>query len=175
MHFSIAHSFIGFIAIVLLTSPTTSASDLLPFPSIIVGYQSWSECDQNVYTAVTNGVNVVIWFAAGLSSDSDGNAQMAGGPDFDCVEEKILTLNNMGFDRTKVKHLIRIGGWDSSHPDTTHTADEYYEALLKFNRKMSNGELMFDGLDWDLEGNDSLTSEWNIFTKDCLELMADLR
>ena len=89
---------------VALLLTLSSASDLLPFPSIIVGYQSWSECDDHVFTAVTNGVNVIIWFAAGLSSDADGNAQMAGGPDLDCVENKILLLNNMGYDRTKVKH-----------------------------------------------------------------------
>ena len=65
----------------------------------------------------------------------------------------------MGFGRDKVKHLISIGGWDAAHPDTTHTAEEYFTAWESF----SDG--LYDGLDWDLEGNDNLQSEWNYFSK----------
>mmetsp|Transcript_104297 Transcript_104297/g.300636 ORF Transcript_104297/g.300636 Transcript_104297/m.300636 type:complete len:362 (-) Transcript_104297:219-1304(-) len=137
------------------------------FPYLMAAYQSWGECDDNVYTTVQNGANVIIWFATNLASDEDGNAAITGGPNRDCVVEKINTLESMGFGRDKVKHLISIGGWDAAHPDTTHTAEEYFTAWESF----SDG--LYDGLDWDLEGNDNLQSEWNYFSKPCLELMAD--
>ena len=41
-----------------------------------------------------------------------------------------------------------VGGWDASHPDTSHTASEYFTAFETF----SNG--LYDGMDWDLEGNE---------------------
>ena len=146
-------------------------------PSIIVGYQSWSECDDNVYTAVENGVNVVIWFAVGMGVDPANNntAYIGGGPNLTCVDEKISKLNSMGFDRSKIKHLVSVGGWDSGHPDTQFSADEYYAAWLIFNQPLSNNpnELLFDGFDWDLEGNDDLQSPINYYTKECLVLMAE--
>ncbi|GMI42625.1 hypothetical protein TrCOL_g4590 [Triparma columacea] len=140
----------------------------VPFDKILVAYQSWSECDNATITAVENGVNVVIWFATNLDSDEEGNAVLTGGPNHTCVEGKIAQLAGMGYGRDKVKHLISVGGWDAPHPDTSNTAEEYAEAFEVF----SGG--LFDGLDWDLEGNDSLTAKWNYFSKECLELMADL-
>ena len=80
----------------------------------MAAYQSWSECDDNVYATVQNGANIIIWFAAGLTSDAEGNAQISGGPSRECVIDKINTLESMGFGRDKVKHLISIGGWDAA-------------------------------------------------------------
>lgn len=135
---------------------------------LVVAYQSWSECDDKVLDAVQSGVNVVIWFATNLESADDGSALMAGGPNRTCVQEKIEALEELGYGRDKVTHLISVGGWDASHPDTSNTAEEYFEAFEKF----SDG--LYDGLDWDLEGNDSLTSQLNYFSKECLLLMGDL-
>lgn len=156
------------LATLALFSSIDAASNV-PFDNLMVAYQSWGECDDSVYTAVENGVNVVIWFATNLKSDDDsGKAALIGGPNHECVAEKIGYLTAMGYGREKVKHLISVGGWDAPHPDTTHTAEEYAEAFNLF----SDG--LFDGLDWDLEGNDSLTSSANYFSKESLTLMADL-
>ena len=203
-----------------MASKASNMASNLPFEKFMVAYQSWSECDENVFTAVEKGVNVVIWFATNLVSDSDGNAAMVGGPNRTCVEDKIAQLGDMGYGG--VKHLISVGGWDASHPNTTHSgeskrgakrrasnaisshencalvlsykrhllrnqrsnphpsfqpfsrfasliaAEEYAEAFETF----SDG--LYDGLDWDLEGNDALTSPWNYFSRPCLDLMADL-
>jgi hypothetical protein len=140
----------------------------IPFENILVAYQSWSECDNATITAVESGVNVIIWFATNLETDEEGNAALQGGPNHTCVEGMIGKLSDMGYGRDKVKHLISVGGWDAPHPDTSNSAEEYAEAFEVF----SDG--LFDGLDWDLEGNDSLTAEWNYFSKECLDLMANL-
>jgi len=151
----------------LLLPFSLAAPSNLPFPTVLVAYQSWSECDDNVITHVQSGVNVVIWFATNLIS-VNGTAVMSGGPNRTCVEQKISTLDSMGYGRDKVKHLISVGGWDAPHPTTTHTAAEYKAAFETF----SDG--LYDGLDWDLEGNDNLLSTNNYFSRDCLLLMGDL-
>jgi len=136
--------------------------------NLLVAYQSWSECDDAVLTHVQNGANVVIWFAVNLHADESGGPSISGGPNRTCVEEMIVKLDDLGFGRDDVTHLISVGGWDSPHPDTTFTAEQYAEAFETF----SGG--LYDGLDWDLEGNDSLTAPSNFFSADCLRLMADL-
>ncbi|GMH85926.1 hypothetical protein TrST_g9946 [Triparma strigata] len=153
--------------LLLLTALKPSFQSTLP-DKLVVAYQSWSECDDKVISAVQNGVNIVIWFAANLESSEDGSALMAGGPNRTCVEEKIGDLAQLGYGRDKVTHLISVGGWDASHPDTSNSAQEYFDAFEAF----SDG--LYDGLDWDLEGNDALTSQWNYFSKECLLLMGDL-
>ena len=131
----------------------------------MVAYQSWSECDNAVFNAVEKGANVIIWFAVNLDANDVGEATISGGPNRTCVEEKIDFLKKSGRD---VVHLISVGGWDASHPDTDFTAEEYFDAFQSF----SSG--LYDGLDWDLEGNDSLTSQWNYLSPACARLMADL-
>ncbi|GMI30141.1 hypothetical protein TeGR_g10554 [Tetraparma gracilis] len=135
---------------------------------LLVAYQSWSECDDSVIEVVEAGVNVVIWFATNLHSGPDGGALMSGGPNRTCVEEKVATLSSMGYTRDKVKHLISVGGWDAPHPETNHSAAEYKDAFIAF----SDG--LYDGLDWDLEGNDALASSNNFFSAECLRLMGEL-
>ena len=133
----------------------------------MVAYQSWSECDDNLYTAVENGVNVVIWFAVNLVADSEtGKATLSGGPNRTCVEEKQAKLDSNGYG--DVVHLISVGGWDAAHPDTSFSAEQYFEAFEAF----SDG--LYAGLDWDLEGNDNESSPNNFFTADCINLIGDL-
>lgn len=109
----------------LATSVERQAS-LLP-DNLMVAYQSWSECDDSVYTAVENGVNVVIWFAVNLAADETGAASLTGGPNRTCVEEKQAKLDSMGYGY--VVHLLSVGGWDAAHPDTSFSAEEYFEAF----------------------------------------------
>ena len=43
-----------------------------------------------------------------------------------------------------------------------------FQAWTEFNK-----DGLFDGLDWDLEGNDDLTSPWNVFSVACLNLAGE--
>lgn len=169
LSYSINHK-IGFKKSVLLDSeimairPENVCSMKLP-EKIIVGYANWNQCDDSLVEAVERGVNVLIWFSINLSVDADGNPLITNGPDLDCVrviQEKIRDKN------LSTIHLISIGGWNSPHPDTTNSAEDVYRHWVRW----SGG--LFDGFDWDIEGNDDRTSNFNHFTLPCLELMGEM-
>jgi hypothetical protein len=142
---------------------------------IIVGYANWNQCDESILEAVKNGVNVIIWFAINLSTDSTtGKPLITNGPNWYDVaimrnEIQELNLNTI--------HLISIGGWNSPHPDTTNNVIDVYNEFNRWNRQViSNKELNFngfDGFDWDIEGNDDMNSKYNTFSVDCINLMGE--
>lgn len=99
---------------------------------------------------------------------------MQGGPDLNCVAdivEKIRALDTP----EPVVHLMSIGGWNSPHPDTSHTAEAVFLALDRWNREVvarpERGWAGFDGWDWDLEGNDDVESPHNHFSIAVLDIM----
>ena len=129
---------------------------------LIVGYANWNQCDQQLVRAVEQGVNVLIWFAINLAVDSEGKPTITNGPDLTCVRDIIAQIKAKNLHTV---HLISIGGWNSPHPDTTNTVEKVYENWVKWNNDT------FDGFDWDIEGNDDITSPYNTFTQPCLDLM----
>ena len=75
-----------------------------------------------------------------------------------------------------VINLLSIGGWNSPHVNTHFTAEEYFQEWLNFNEKITNKEYDFygfDGIDWDIEGNDDMKSNINYFTYKELEIMGE--
>lgn len=53
----------------LLFFISISLSKTLP-NNLIVGYASWGECDDKIIKAVEDGVNILIWFAINLLTNS---------------------------------------------------------------------------------------------------------
>jgi len=48
-----------------------------------IGYASWGECDELIYEAVENGLNVVIWFSLDMSSNANyTKPEFKRGPNF---------------------------------------------------------------------------------------------
>ena len=137
-----------------------------------IGYASWSECDEKIFEAVQNGLNVVIWFALKMTANHDkSKPEFKGGPNYSDVAKMIKRFKHSNYS---VINLISIGGWNTSHPDTTFSAEEYYKEWIEFNKKISNKDLDFygfDGIDWDIEGNDNMSSNINHFTYKELDLM----
>jgi beta-galactosidase len=158
--------------------------------SVIVGYGSNV---QAVKRAVREGVNVVIWSFVDFRSDADGSvlaapsladqlepkdaarreqeeappsATVATNLDLAEVRRAIRELDEDGFRRTV--HLMSVGGWNGRHLDPNLSALDWYGAYRHYV-----GDL-FHGIDWDLEGNDDLSSPYNVFTLDCLDKMADI-
>ena len=93
----------------------------------------------------------------------------------------------MGYD--DVVHLASIGGWNAPHLPPGFTGTEFLEAFqsvnLQFcdtlvNSKENDNEKgkrschLWDGIDWDLEGNDDVNSPRNEFTKECLDAMGEM-
>ena len=137
-----------------------------------IGYASWHECDEKIFEAVKNGLNVVIWFSINMSSNSDGTKpEFTGGPDYAEVAKMIKRFKDSNY---QVINLISIGGWNSPHVNVAFTAEEYLEEWIEFNKRITKPEYDFygfDGIDWDIEGNDDFNSSINHFTFKELDLM----
>ena len=113
-----------------ITSSSSSCIDTkerrkLPPGKLIVGYANWNQCDEKILDAVQAGVNVVIWFSINLVVDKiTGLPTIENGPDYHCVAKMIQKIRQLDLPTT---HLISIGGWNSPHPDTTHSAETVFQ------------------------------------------------
>ena len=145
----------------------------LPRGALIAGYAP--RCDENVTRAVEQGVNVIYWFAASLLYDSaQGGAYVSyGGPDLDCIASLSLSLRARGLETS---HLLSVGGWDAPHVETNSSAAALHAAWRAWNRDVvarPGLERGFDGVDWDLEGNDDVASPYNFFTAAVLDAVGE--
>ena len=139
-----------------------------------IGYASWGECDEKIFEAVQNGLNVIIWFSVDMSASEDNKRPIfKRGPNYEDVAKMIKRFKDNNYS---VINLISIGGWNSPHVNTNFTAKEYFKEWLKFNEKISNNNYDFygfDGIDWDIEGNDNMESSINHFTYKELDIMGE--
>jgi hypothetical protein len=73
--------------------------------------------------------------------------------------------------------MLCIGGWDAPHPPANATASTVYDAWKTWNTQVvANGTAGFpgfDGLEWDIEGNDN-NPEYQIMSVDTLNFMGEL-
>lgn len=157
------------------SSSSTRRTASLP-DKLIVGYTNWNQCDESVLTAARAGVNVIVWFSINLSLDThSGQPVITNGPDWTCVARTAAILAAEGLPTT---HLISIGGWNSPHPALPpgpNAVEAVYAAWNHWNRAIAAQPHLnfpgFDGLDWDLEGNDDPLSPYNEFTVECLDFI----
>ena len=166
-------SFIFSIIFILIIILETHSREILP-EKLKIGYANWHECDEKIYEAVQNGLNVIIWFSVDMAANEDNTGPIfKGGPDYYCVGNMIKRFKDNGYS---VINLISIGGWNSPHVNTDFSAQEYLKAWIKFNDKISNKEngfKGFDGIDWDIEGNDNKQSSNNYFTYKELDIIGE--
>ena len=160
-------------------APATKRS--LPAGSLIVGYAT--ACDDangataKVLAEAEAGVNVIIWFASNLVKDATtGAARVAFGMNVTCIANVAATLRAR---RLPTAHLLSVGGWDAPHPNTSFSGAAWFEAWHAWNTgpavsRPSLGWHGFDGIDWDLEGNDNVNSTWNHFTTAGMALVGDM-
>jgi chitinase len=89
-------------------------------------------------------------------------------PDFDCVATTANTLAAEGLNTT---HMISIGGWGSPHPAITNDPEAVYANWKDWNENTvaRNGWPGFDGLDWDLEGVNTIDDPDNTITTACMD------
>ena len=139
-----------------------------------IGYASWGECDEKIFEAVQNGLNVIIWFSVDMSASEDNKKPVfKRGPNYEDVAKMIKRFKDNNYS---VINLMSIGGWNSPHVNTNFTAEEYFEEWVKFNEKISNklyDFYGFDGIDWDIEGHDNMESSINHFTYKELDIMGE--
>ncbi len=143
---------------------------------IIIGYAhdaKSGKADQ----AILDGINVIIWSFVHL--DVDGTSvttdqqqqqqqKIRGTIRTDLDLESIRTIRNK-YDH--VVHLAAFGGWNGPHPPPyIMSGKEWCQVFLKFNQDHGN---IFDGIDWDYEGHDDISSPTSRFTLDTLDIMVD--
>lgn len=139
--------------------------------TVLIGYGSDVSA---VRRAVHSGVNVVIWAFVDIrhkssSLDVDKRRSLAtlaaivSKLDLDAIRDLRHELKNDGY--SDVVHLMSVGGWNGPHLDAEVSSVEWYTT---FKEELG---VFFDGIDWDLEGNDDLSSPYNEFTVQCLQKM----
>jgi hypothetical protein len=89
------------------------------------------------------------------------------------VFRKVAAMRTRGLD--DVVHLVSIGGWNSPHPDTRFTAEQWWAEWARWNKdevaRPAMGWEGFAGFDWDIEGNDDGAHHGNVFSLASLDLM----
>ena len=122
---------------------------------------------QKIIQAVENGVNVIQWFSIDLDT-KESHPFISRGPDINLVIDVANSIKHYN-----AIHMICIGGWNAKHPDTSVTSTAMFNAFLEFNEKFKIGEFTgFDGIDWDIEGNDN-RDIWNTLDKKALDFIGE--
>jgi len=130
------------------------------------------------YTAeARSGVNVLIWsFISHLTvNTTTGQPTINFSLDPECIAKVAKKLKSEGLTTT---HLVSIGGWNAPHPNTTINGGEWWSVWKEWNRNVVSRPSLnfsgFDGIDWDIEGNNYQASQWNMFSQECLDVMGEM-
>jgi chitinase len=110
--------------------------------------------------AVDSGVNVLIWSFFGYSEEEHEDPIIQSSLNLTCIRELRQSLT--------ATFLVSTGGWNGGHLNDKYTSQQLFDTW-----KSWSGDL-FDGIDFDLEGNDNLSSPWNEFTVTCLDTMGTM-
>ena len=138
----------------------------LPTGRLLVGYATdRSLREDKVVAACRQGVNVVIWSFAHLEVEDDVPRVR---PTFD-VDAVRATQKRLEAEKLDVRHLVAFGGWNGPHPDEKLNGKEWFEVWRAWN--VAHG-FVFDGCDWDLEGNDDASQN---LSEAMVALVADFR
>ena len=161
--------------IIAITSAPSLKIRQLP-NRVLIGYTSGHNYTKVKQSIVNDGVNVVIWSFIDIVATpttpnnttlSSHNGHIRTNLDLQTIATFINQLDNDGY--SNIIHLTTFGGWNGPHLDTTLSAQQWYTIW-----QYSNVSKIFHGIDFDLEGNDNLTSTNNVFTIDCLNLMGSI-
>ncbi|KAL7554433.1 hypothetical protein ACHAWF_017889 [Thalassiosira exigua] len=118
--------------------------------------------------AIGDGARVVIWsFLHFALSDDDDADERRGKIRTDLDLDEIRAVRGRHPD---VVHLAAFGGWNGPHPPAGPDGKEWFDVFARFNE--ASGHL-FDGVDWDYEGHDDLSSPTAKFRIETLDVMAD--
>lgn len=94
--------------------------------------------------------------------------------DIEQIQQVIKELDMDGYSH--VVHLASLGGWDGPHLQRlsmTSESSEYSNRWISAWRS-SIVSTLFHGIDWDLEGNDNITSPLNYFHQTTLDCMGHI-
>ena len=165
------------VVVVALFFVTCAAKRQLPPGALNMGYASGCDHDK-ITTAVETGLNVLFWFSIDLGADSQGRPAISPNQaqplsNITCVVEVARTLRAKGLFTT---HMVTVGGWNAAHPVTMFPAADMYEAWKSWNLEVDSLDLPggFDGIDWDVEGDDDPSSPKNQLPLELLNLIGEM-
>eukprot|EP00392_Amoebophrya_sp_AT5.2_P011172 g11247.t1 len=148
---------------------------------LIVSYAVSTDAEK-IAAELTDGVNVLIWFAADLVVHHDPKSiEVRFRPDLAEVVQIATRFPN-------VAHLVCFGGWNAPHLEPPGeggggaTGQEYFEAFHAWNEEIVKAYegsdtpfRGFDGFDWDYEGNDSADhGGTNVLPKAVLDVCGEM-
>jgi hypothetical protein len=156
-----------------------------------------------VTKVIEEGVNVLIWsfisFEVVKNNDNETNEvkgkeqqlRLNVSQNLDNYRKYREKLKSMGHD--SIQHLVAFGGWNGPHLPSGFSGSELYEAFKSINtqnivdgtnddddtieneddKNKYKSTLLWDGIDWDLEGHDNLKHPNNEFTVEELNQMGE--
>jgi len=154
----------------------------LPDGPLIVAYATTCADGATVLEEARAGVNVIVWFAATLTKSVENTASFSfplGTKQLACI---VNVANKLKAEELPTAHLVSIGGWNAPHPAPGFSGAEYFKAFERFQdwvaleqhkANSTSKAWTFDGVDWDLEGNDAFASANNEFSLETLAVMGN--
>ena len=150
-----------FLLLLLLALVSDARAARASLPATINAAYSGCTNESAVLHAARTGVNVLLWFSIQLIDGGGGQPAIAGGPDLACIANVSAILRAEGLPTV---HMVTVGGWNAPHPTTAFSPAALFAAFLQWNQHVvarPGLESGFDGIDWDLEGNDDPRNQNN--------------
>lgn len=156
------------------TTPSPGTRPSLP-KRMIAGYTSGASTEK-ITLAVKEGLNVIFWSFMELHNNT-----LTGGVTSKAVGEVVKALKDM--NREDVIHFVSFGGWNVQHSlagtcgASKCSGKAYATAFRKWNAGMMSsvpGFAGFAGIDWDIEGVNTLNSTSNAFNMETYEVMLNM-
>ena len=156
-------------ALLLASTAASRAPRQLPPGPLILGYSTACDDGSTAVAEARAGVNVINWFAANLV----GGPAIAFPRNTSCIANTARALKAQGL---RTAHMLTVGGWNAPHPNRSLSGRHWAEEFHRWNEALAaeGAWAGFDGLDWDLEGNDAQGSRWNRFTAEGMELVGTM-
>jgi hypothetical protein len=154
-----------------------------PRRPIVIGY-AHDASSGKAERAILDGCDIIVWsfLHLDIDQDDDGTTTTTGGGRGGRIRTA-LDLDAIGRIRNAhadVIHLAAFGGWNGPHPPSSLSSSSssgvvmtgrlWFEVFDEFN--LANGDI-FDGIDWDYEGHDDLSSPTSRFTLETLDAMVE--
>jgi len=155
----------------------------LPTGSIIQAYVDivlpTTAASNQVFAACQNRVNVLTWSFIELSVSKNKAAITTHSQNGGTVSfPNIATLaNRLKTANLSTTHLVSIGGWGITHPtvSTTLNGAAYYAAWKTWNNGLNTSYgFSFDGIDWDYEGENTVSGPNNVININLQDMMGNM-
>ena len=140
---------------------------------LLIGYVDNFDEEDKIIEAVKDGVNVLVWAFFNFNGTTGEIEQPKVSQAVNLIQNKLPSSKGGGDELNTLIHLTSFGGWNGPHlPTSSYSSKDLYDAWVRFNVQSAKG--VFDGFDWDLEGNDNIHAKTSVLTLYCLHHMIEM-